>query len=168
MEPLLLDPEKDTCDDNVRPINEVFECFSGNEFQKHLSQCEKHSLLTEQQISDAMKKMYSYLVVLGKVIEQRFPELDFMAEQLCFIDPPQRKLHQCDTSMIIDKFSNDQGIKFCKTTVHKQYRTYCHDTTLDFFVEVTCDSNPIAFFVALYNEEDYNELARLALLIYAI
>ena len=107
-------------------------------------------------------------MVLGKAIEHRFPELNFMTEQLSFIDPPQRKLHQCDTSMIIDKFSNDQGIAFCKTTVHKQCRTYCHDTTLDFLFETTCDSNPVAFFVALHNEEDYSELARLALLIFAI
>ena len=118
--------------------------------------------------SDAQKAMYSYFMVLGKAIEHRFPELNFMTEQLSFIDPPQRKLHQCDTSMIIDKFSNDQGIAFCKTTVHKQYRTYCHDTTLDFLFETTCDSNPVAFFVALHNDEDYSELARLALLIFAI
>ena len=106
--------------------------------------------------------------MLGKTIEQRFPELDFMTEQLCFTNPPQRKLHQCDINTVIDKFSNDQGIKFCKTTVHKQYRTYCHDTTLDFLFETTCGSNPTHFFVTLYNEEDYNELARLALLIFAI
>ena len=137
MEPLLLDSEKNVTDDNVRPIDDVFEHFSGSEFQKHLLQCKEHSLLTEWQISDAQKAMYSYLLVLGKTIEHRFPELNFMTEQLSFIDPPQRKLHQCDTSMIIDKFSNDQGIAFCKTTVHKHYRTYCHDTTLDFLLKLS-------------------------------
>ena len=107
-------------------------------------------------------------MILGKTIEQRFPELNFMTEQLSFTDPPQRKLHQCDTNLLIDKFSNDKGIEFCKTTVHKQYRIYCHDTTLDFLFETTCGLDPVAFFISLYNEEDYNELARLALLIFAI
>ena len=95
MEPLLLDSEKNVTDDNVRPIDDMFEHFSGSEFQKHLLQCKEHSLLTERQISDAQKAMYSYLLVLGKTIEHRFPELKFMTEQLSFIDPPQRKLRQC-------------------------------------------------------------------------
>ena len=168
MEPLLVDPEKDTTDDNLCTIDDVFERFAGSEFQKHKSQYLEHSLVTERQMADAKKAMYSYLVMLGKTIEQRFPELDFMTKQLCFTDPPQRKLHQCDTSIVIDKFSNDQGVEFCKTIVHKQYRTYCHDTTLDFLYNVTCSSNPVAFFVKLYNEEEYSELARLALLIHAI
>ena len=98
MEPLLLDSEKNTTEDNVRPIDDMFEHFSGSEFQKHLLQCKEHSLLTERQISDAQK---AYLLVLGKTIEHRFPKLNFMTEQLSFIDPPQIKLHQCDTSMII-------------------------------------------------------------------
>ena len=166
MEPLLVDPGKNTTEENLRPIDDVFEHLSGSEFQKHKSQCLEHSLLTERQMADAKKVMYSYLLVLGKTIEERFPELDFMTKQLCFTDPPQRKLHLCDTGLVVDKFSNDQS--FCKTTVHKQYRTYCHDTTLDFLYEVTCNSNPVAFFVKLYNEEEYNELARLALLVLVI
>ena len=35
-----------------------------------------------------LRNKISYVVVLGKTCEQRFPEIDFMAEQLCFIDPP--------------------------------------------------------------------------------
>ena len=85
----LLDSEKNVTDDNVRPIDDMFEHFSGSEFQKHLLQCKEHSLLTERQISDAQKAMYSYLLVLGKTIEH---ELKFMTEQLSFIDPPQRRL----------------------------------------------------------------------------
>ena len=70
--------------------------------------------------------------------------------------------------LAIDKFDNGDGIQFNKTTVYKQYRNYCHDTTLDFYFEVTSNSDPVKFFVKLYEDEEYNELARLALLIYAI
>ena len=41
MEPLLLDSEKNITDDNVRPIDDMFEHFSGSEFQKHLLQCKE-------------------------------------------------------------------------------------------------------------------------------
>ena len=61
MEPLLLDSEKNVTDNNVRPIDDMFEHFSGSEFQKHLLQCKEHSLLTERQISDAQKAMYIFL-----------------------------------------------------------------------------------------------------------
>ena len=74
MEPLLLDPEQGVIDSNVRPIDEMFECFSWSEFQNHLSQCQEHSLFTDQQIGDAKKAMYSYLVMLGKTLED-FPNL---------------------------------------------------------------------------------------------
>ena len=41
-------------------------------------------------------------------------------------------------------------------------------TTLAFVFEGASNSDPVVFFLKLYNEEEYNELARLALLIYAI
>ena len=142
--------------------------FCGTEFQKHLSQRQEHSLLTKRQVGDEKKSTYAYLLTLGKTIEQRFPELEFMTQHFSFIDPPQRRLQQCDTGLIIDKFDNGQDIQFNKTTVHKQYRNYCHDTTLDFLFEVASNSDPVVFFLKLYNEEDYCELARLALLIFSI
>ena len=109
MEPILLYSAKNTTDDNVRDIYDMFEHFSGTEFQKHLQQVQEHSLLTERQISDAQKAMYSYLLMLGKIIEQRFPELNFMTEQLSFTDPPQRKFHQCDTNLLIDNLVMIRG-----------------------------------------------------------
>ena len=69
------------------------------------------------------------------------------------------------TGLIIDKFDNGKDIQFNKTTVHKHY---CHDTTLDFIFEVVYNSDPVIFFLKLYNENDYCELARLALLIFSI
>ena len=114
------------------------------------------------------KKHVYYLQTLGKALEISFPELEFMIKNFSFIDPPQRKLHQCNIGLVIDKFVNGDGMQFNKTTVYKQYRNYCHDTTLDFHFEVTSNSDPVKFFVKLYEDEEYNELARLPLLIYAI
>ena len=62
--------------------------FCGTEFQKHLFECQEHSLLTEKQVGDAKKSMHAYFLTLGKTNEQRFPELEFMTRH--FRDPPQR------------------------------------------------------------------------------
>ena len=92
LEPLLQDPEKEVIVSNLRPLEEAVVKFYGDDFQKHLSQCQEHSLLTERQICDAKKHMYTYLQTLGKALEIWFPELKFMIKNFSFIDLPQRKL----------------------------------------------------------------------------
>lgn len=111
--------------------------------------------------------MYCYLQTVCMELDKRFPELEFMTTHFSFIEPPQRKLHQCDVGLVIDKFASE-GVQFSKTLVHKQYRNYCHDSTLDFLFDVPCGGNSVKFFVKLFSEEEYSELARLALLIYTI
>ena len=136
LEPLLHDPTGNVTDSNLLSIDVAVTKFLGEEFQKHLSQCEEHSLLTERQLSDARKCMYAYLKTVGKAIENRFHELEFITNNFSFIDPKQRKLCHCDIQLVVKKFANDNEMNFNKTTLYKQYRNYTHDTTLDFLFEV--------------------------------
>lgn len=168
LEPLLKDCEAETADSNLRLVEETVARCYGSDFQQHLLQCKEHDLLTEKQLSDAKKAMYTYFIAISNSLNARFPELDFMTTNLSFIDPSQRKLYHCNMAVVIDKFDNGEGVHFCKTTVTKQYRNYCNDTTLDFLYEVSSNSDPVLFFIKLYNDEEYSELARLALLIYAL
>ena len=168
LELLLVNPEGGVDDSNLTPAEECVINFYGNEFQKHVSQCEEHDLIPASQMSHAKKTMYAYLLAVGKVIDSRFPELEFMTTNLSFIDPPQRKLRQCNIAAIIEKFDNGENIKFCETTITKQYRKYCYDRTLDFLYEVSSNRNPVSFFIKLSGDEDYSELARIALLIYSL
>ena len=165
---MLENPEIGAVSSNLRPLNDAIHQFYGSDFQQHLSQCIDHSLLTENQVSNAKKAMHSYLVTLSNSLDARFPELEFMTRNLSFTDPPKRKLHQCNIVEVIEKFDNGEGVTFCKTTVRKQYRNYCNDTTLDFLFEVQSNSNPVAFFIKLYNDEEYSQLASLALLVYSL
>ena len=96
LEPLLHDPTGNVTDTNLLSIDVAVTKFLGEEFQKHLSQCEEHSHLTERQLSDARKCKYAYLKTVGKAIENRFPELEFITNNFSFIDPKQRKLCRCD------------------------------------------------------------------------
>ena len=115
LESLLHDPTGNVTDTNLLSIDVAVTKFLGKEFQKHLSQCEEHSLLTERQLSDARKCMYAYLKTVGKAIENRFPELEFS-----FIDLEQRKLCHCDIQLVVEKFANDNEMNFNKT-LYKQY-----------------------------------------------
>lgn len=101
-------------DTNLRAIDDAVPKFLGEEFQKHLSQCEEHSLLTQRQLSDAKKSMYAYLKTINETIESRFPELEFMTNNLSFIDLQQRKQQCCNIGLVVDKFANDE-IKLYKT-----------------------------------------------------
>ena len=92
--------------------------------------------------------MYAYLKTVGKAIENRFPELEFITNNFSFIDPKQRKLCHCDIQLVVKKFANDNEMNFNKTTLYKQYRNYSHDTTLDFLFEVTSSSNPVKFLLS--------------------
>ena len=43
--------------------------FYGDDFPKHLSQCEQHSLLSERQLHIEKQSMYNYLEAVGRAIE---------------------------------------------------------------------------------------------------
>ena len=54
----------------------------------------------------------------------RFPELDFVAQQLCFVDPLRRECICCNMEEILDQFNNN----FLKSsTVLCEYALFRND-----------------------------------------
>jgi len=71
--PVVLDNTKNISDDsNLQKLEDSIPKFPGSDFQKHLSDCEDHSLLTIHQMNAAKKVMYNYIVSVGKALERRF------------------------------------------------------------------------------------------------
>ena len=72
--------------------------------------------------------MYNYIVTIGKALEHRFPELDFIVKNTAFLDPTMRSLQrpnpealQCEIHTGNDPFEFD-----CKK-LSSQYRMYEND-----------------------------------------
>ena len=130
--------------------------FPGSEFQEHLSDCENHALLTIHQLNAAKKVMYNYIVSVGKALERRFPDMEFIIGNTAFLDPSLWMLQQPNMQAIIDKFHTDTQIS--AAVLNSQHRLYVNDTAIDFQYELT-GKDHVKFWCQLYKEEDYKELS---------
>ena len=68
---------------NLRATEDAVPLFPGSDFQKHLFDCEEHALMTERELKSAM---YSYVVAVGKALEKRFPDMEFIIKNTAFLD----------------------------------------------------------------------------------
>lgn len=92
IEPVALDTTKSICDSsNLRPISDAIPLFPGKDFQEHYASCLDHSLMDSQEMQEACKSMYQYIVKIGESILKRFPEIDFIINNSMFLDPPYEK-----------------------------------------------------------------------------
>ena len=140
----------------------------GSEFQKYLVDCTEHALLTARELNGAKKTMYSYIVTTGRALERRFPEIDVVVKNTAFLDPPMRSLQQPDMQILTDKFDTCEApFDFDCNVLSSQFRLYANDTTLDFQYEL-CGKDYITFWCKLYMEDEFKQLARLALLLLTI
>lgn len=166
VQPILIDSSGTLASDNLKEVEDAIAAMPGDDFQKHLQQCEDHSLLTLAQLRNAKKAMFSYVHAVGLAIEKRYSEKEFVLKHCAFLEVSRRKFQPCDIGVVVDKFSNSQvNRRMCI----QQYAAFVNDSTLDFVFECTCNKDPAAFFVHLYNEcEEYSELAKLALLLFCL
>ena len=153
---------------DLRPLEEALALFPGADFQKHISDCIDHALLSERELNLAKKTMYTYIITIGKALECRFPELDFIVKNTAFLDPTMRSLQRPDMSALSSKFyTGTNPFDFDSTVLNLQYRMYENDTTLDFQYSL-CNKDHVKFWCELYLGEEYRELASLALLLLVI
>ena len=108
--PVVLDNNKSISVENLQELDDSIPNFPGSEFQKHLSDCENHALLTIHQLNAAKKAMYNYIVSVGKALERRFPDMEFIIGNTAFLDPSLWMLQQPNMQAIIDKYHTDTQI----------------------------------------------------------
>ena len=139
---------------HLRTVEHAGPLFPGSDFQKHLSDCME---LSGRELETAKKLMYNYIVTIGKALEHPFVEWDFIVKNTAFLDPTMRSLQRPDLPC---KFhAGNVPFGFDCSKLYSQYRMYENDVTTDFQYEL-CGK----FWCQLYMEEEYEELASLALL----
>lgn len=108
LSPVALDSSKSISDDdNLCPIEEALLLCPGSDFQKHLADCSDHALMSERELSDAKKIMFNYVITVGKALENRFPDTNFIMENTAFVKPPLRKFQEPDLLALSTKFQTD-------------------------------------------------------------
>jgi len=166
VQPIHVDACGSLGNENLRSVDDAVKAMPGEDFHKHLKQCEDHSLITLTKLKSAKAAMVSYVRAIGLAIEERYPEKGFILSHCAFLEVSRHKFQTCDIGCVVEKFSNGHvNRRMCI----QQYAAFMNDSTLDFIYECTCKKDPIAFFVHLYSEcEEYSELAKLALLLFCI
>ena len=106
--PVVCDNTKSIADEtNLRALEDAVPLFPGSDFQKHLFDCEEHALMTERELKSAKKVMYSYIVTVGKALEKRFPDMEFIIKNTAFLDPTLRSFQQPNMQALTDRFNTD-------------------------------------------------------------
>jgi hypothetical protein len=107
--------------------------------------------------------MYNYIIAVGRALERKFPDMNFIIENTAFLDPAIRKLQQPDMQALADKFP----FQVDASILSSQHRLYQNDSALDFQYQLS-GKDHVKFWCALYKEEDYKELASVALALLVI
>ena len=166
--PIVLDDTKGLNDeDNLRSVEDAIPLLPGSDFQKHLSDCSDHALLSTRQLNDIKKTMYNYVITVGRALERRFPDADFIIRNTAFLDPSLRKLQKPDMQALAEKFHTGKDpFQFDVSVLSSEYRLYENDSTLDFLYEL-CGKDNVKFWCRLYKQE-YKVLSSLALILLVI
>ena len=126
--PVAVDSSKSISDDNLRPIEEALLLCPGSDFQKHLADCSDHAFISERELSDAKNIMFNYIVTVGKALENRFPDMNFIVKNTAFINPALRKLQEPDLQALCSKFETDHSPFQFNHVLTCQMRTYQNDS----------------------------------------
>ena len=147
-------------------MDEAIRGLPDSEFQEELRKCEEHSLVSERELRNMKKTMVSYVQEVGRALEKRFSNESFYADQCSFIEPLKRNFQKADIKQVLQMV--DSGSWFNVDKLERQYKSYLFDGSLDFLFTDTCDRDITRFFLTLVQQEEFSELARLALLLLTV
>ena len=167
VEPIVVDSSKDISDANRRPLEEAVACLPGKDLKKHLLDCTEHSLLTERDIKQAKGTMVAYVEAIATSLIERFPEMDFIIDNISFLDPIVRQFQKANIPSLVERFNNSDPFNFDESVLSTQYTMYRNDSSLDLSYEL-CQKDQVKFWCELYEGDDYKELATLAILLLSI
>ena len=89
--------------DNVRTdIDELdYQCSNSEQLKE---QCVSNGLLSPSELHSVMRNVFSFTSAIGHSLEARFPEMDFVVQNLNFLCPENRKHSRCDVKAVVNKF----------------------------------------------------------------
>ena len=158
-------------DDNLLPLSEVnygddgFFKVPGEDFNKYWKEMEENALFTSSEKQAILKNCHSLLLETTRNLLVRFPELDFVIQNLRFVDPRRRERICCNLEEVLDRFDDNF---LDRASVLQEYALFRNDQTLDALLEVDARDGPVTpctFWCQLYKIGQYKELAKLAVLV---
>ena len=127
-------------------------------FQQFKEQSVSGGLLSPVQLHDVMKNVFSFTCTIGRSLETRYPEMEFVVQNLSFLCPENRKHCRCDIEAVVMRYW--QGMVNAKM----QYSVYRNDDSLD-FLYLNSDKKPDAFFCKVAKMSEYNQFGFLAVIL---
>ena len=158
LEPVLHNVGMGMKEDNIRSdIDEIdYQCCS--QFQQFKEQSVSSGLLSPRQLHVVMKNVFSFTSAIGQSLETRFPEMEFVVQNLSFLCPENRKHCRCNIEAVVSKYC--QGMVDA-TVAKMQYSVYRNDDSLK-FLYLNCGKKPDAFFCKIAAMPEYNQFGLLA------
>ena len=146
-------------DENIRTdIDEIdYQC---SKFEQLKQQCVPNGLLSPNELHVVMQNVFSFTSAIGHSLEDRFPEMDFVVQNLSFLSPENRKHCRCDIEAVVNKFCPGMvDSVFAKM----QYTVYRNDDSLD-FLYLNCERKPDLFFCRISKMTEYDQFGLLAII----
>ena len=161
LEPILTNVSMGMQEGNIRTDvdNIDYQC---RQFEQFKDQSLSHGLLTPAQLHEIMKNVFDFTYTIGKSLEARFPEMEFVLQNLSFLCPENRKhCSRCDIEAVVMRYCKDM---VNASTASMQFSVYRNDDSLDFLI-LNCDKRPDTFFCKIAQMSEYDQFGLLALLL---
>ena len=158
-------------EDNLLPLNfdnygnEGFVKLPGEDFNKYWDEVQENALLTTDESRTILKDCHGWLYETVHNLLERFPELNFVTQQLHFVNPLRRDQICCNVEEVLDRFNNNF---LDRSMVIREYALFRNDDTLDVLLEGQEFVSPCQFWCRLYKMGHYKELAKLAILVLSL
>ena len=95
--------------------------YQNSQFQQFKEQSISRGHLSYAELHEVMRNIFSFTSAIGKSLESRFPEMNFVLRNLNFLCPQNRKHSRCDIEAVVTKYCKDTANV---TTAKMQYNVY--------------------------------------------
>ena len=127
LEPILHEVEGSLHESNIRKNvdNIDYDCTQFDDFKDKVI---SSGQLSYAQLHEVMKNIFNFTVAIGRSLDSRFPELDFVVQNVSFLNPANRKYSKCDIEAVVRKY--------CRNSLNgpvakRQYSVYRNDESMD-------------------------------------
>ena len=160
LEPILNEVDNGMQDDNIRTDVDDID-YESSQFQQFQEQAISSGQLSNAQLHQVMKNVFNFTVAIGRSLESRFPEMNFVVRNLSFLCPTNRKHSRCNIEAVIKKYCKDS---VNVTTAKMQYCVYRNDESLTHLF-INCEQQPDTFFCKLAQMPEYDQFGLLAMIL---
>ena len=110
-------------EDNLRSDVDNID-YQNSQVQQFQKQSISSGQLSYAELHEVMRNIFSFTSTIGKSLESRFPEMNFVLRNLSFLCSQNRKHCRCDIEAVVTKYCKDT---VNVTTAKMQYNVYRND-----------------------------------------